>query len=108
MEILQVMRDRIMGQSSKRFTTSFVVVVVIFIAFSVFLMMYRNSSFALFEVLTKGKVVLGEGSNVTTTTNGFPLGEGRRHHNISDDETIEGNNTMSKVGNSATHLFFFI
>lgn len=97
MEILQVTKDRI-GQSSKRFTTFFV---VIFIAFPVVIivnLMYSNTSFSLFEDFTKGKVLLvGEIENVQNITN--VTTNGGRVHKISDGANIKGdfNNTMSKV-----------
>ncbi|WJX42640.1 hypothetical protein P8452_29849 [Trifolium repens] len=90
--------------SSKRFITTFLV--VIFIALPVFLIvnfMYSNSSFSLFEGLTKDKVLLvGESEHANNTTN-VTTNIGGRSHNNSDDNikgsynNIVNNNTMSKV-----------
>lgn len=94
MEIFQVTAEK-MGMSSKKLKAFFV---VFFILFPVLLMvssMYRNSSFAIFEVLSKGRVAGESAHNVTT--NDFPLGG--RVHNISD-ENLKGrynNNTVSVV-----------
>jgi hypothetical protein len=111
MEIFQVTKDRIV-HSSKRFITTFLV--VIFIALPVFLIvnfMYSNSSFSLFEGLTKDKVLLiGESEHATNITN-VTTNIGGRIHNNSDGNikgsynNIVNNNTMSKVSNNLTIFF---
>jgi hypothetical protein len=108
MEIFHVTKDRIVN-SSKRFITTFLV--VIFIALPVFLIvnfMYSNSSFSLFEGLTKDKVLfVGESEHANNTTY-VTTNIGGRIHNKSDDNikgsynNIVNNNTMSKVSNHPT------
>ncbi|XP_045832244.1 probable fucosyltransferase 8 isoform X1 [Trifolium pratense] len=103
MEIFQATKG-MMVHSFKRFITSFFV--VIFIALPIFLIvnfMYSNSSFSLFEGLTKDKVLLvGESEYANNTTN-VTTNIGGRIHNKSDDNikgsynNIVNNNTMSKV-----------
>jgi len=89
-------------QSSKRFTTFFVVIFIVFPVVIIVNLMYSNTSFSLFEEFTKGKVLLvGEIENVKNITN--VTTHGGRVHKISYGDSIKGdftninNNTMSKV-----------
>ncbi|XP_061351506.1 probable fucosyltransferase 8 [Gastrolobium bilobum] len=84
------------GLSSKRFTTFFVVFFMAFPVVIIVTLMYRNSNFPLFEVLSKGKV-LGE-TALNVTTKGFPLG-GRVHD--TSDENFKGRNN-----GTVSELFF--
>lgn len=90
-----------MRMSSKRFTTFLVLIMISFPVLLIVSSMYRKSSLAIFEDLSKDKVARESSQNVTI--NGFPLGG--RVHNISD-ENLRGryNNTLSVVSNGGTPL----
>ncbi|CAL5213036.1 unnamed protein product [Lathyrus oleraceus] len=99
MEILQVTKVRML-QISKKFTLLFI---VIFIVFSIVLIMHSKSSFSLFEVFTKDKMqqLVGQNKNAhnitNVTTNGGPVQNTSSHHNFKGAYSNVENNTASKV-----------
>lgn len=86
-----------MGLSSKRLTTfSVVFFIVVPVLFTVTLM-YRNSSFALFEGFSEGKVPGGETGDQNNTTNGSGLGGSVQNITHDNSGGTDKNKTVSEV-----------